>query len=106
MTVRARLTLPERLRAGEDFEVRLLLQHPMETGQRVDGEGRRLPRDIVTEVEALLDGQRVWRAQLQPAVAANPYLAFWLRVERAGVLEIFWRGDRAFEHRQRAVLTL
>jgi sulfur-oxidizing protein SoxZ len=106
MSVRARLTLPPQLRAGEDFEVRLLLQHPMETGQRVDAEGRRLPRDIVQEVEALLDGQRVWRARLHPAVAANPYLAFWLRIERPGVLEILWRGDGGFEHRQRAELRL
>lgn len=106
MSARARLTVPERLRAGEDFEVRLLLQHPMETGLRVDADGRRLPRDIVQEVEALLDGQPVWRVRLHPAVAANPYLAFWLRIDQPARLEVIWRGERGFEHRQQAELRL
>lgn len=104
--VRARLTLPERLRAGEDFEVRLLLQHPMETGQRADADGRLLPRDIVTQVEAWLDGQLAWQARLSPAIAANPYLAFWLRISAPARLEIVWRGDQGFEHRQQADLRL
>lgn len=106
MSVRARLNVPERLRAGEDFEVRLLLQHPMESGQRVDSDGRPVPRDIVTEVEARLDGRRVWQARLNPAIAANPYLAFWLRIDSAAELEILWRGDGGFAHRQTARLSL
>lgn len=106
MSVRARLNLPERLRAGEDFEVRLLLQHPMETGQRVDADGRAIPRNIVTEVEARLDGRRVWRATLNPAIAANPYLGFWLRIDAPAELEILWRGDGGFAHRQSARLSL
>lgn len=105
-TVRARLSLPERLRAGEDFEVRLLLQHPMESGQRVDANGRPVARDIVTEVEARLDGRRVWHARLNPAIAANPYLAFWLRINATAELEILWRGDGGFAHRQSASLRL
>jgi sulfur-oxidizing protein SoxZ len=106
MSVRARLSIPERLRAGEDFEVRLLLQHPMESGQRVDSDGRSVARNIVTEVEARLDGRRVWRARLNPAIAANPYLAFWLRIEASAELEILWRGDSGFAHRQTARLQL
>lgn len=106
MSVRARLSLPPVVRAGEDFEVRLLLQHPMETGQRVDADGQRVARDIVTEVEARLDGRRVWRATLNPAIAANPYLAFWLRIEAPAELEILWRGDGGFAHRQSARLSL
>ncbi len=104
--VRSRLHLPERLRAGEDFELRLLLQHPMESGHRVDADGRPLPRDIVTEVEVQLDGQRVWRARLNPAIAANPYLALWLRIDAPAELLVLWRGDGGFEHRQQASLRL
>lgn len=98
--VRARITLPAEIRTGEDFEVRTLLQHPMETGFRVDFEGGLVPRQIVDRVEARFRGERVWSARLHPAIAANPYLAFWLRVDGAGELLLEWRGDAGFSHRQ------
>ena len=41
---------------------------------------------------------------LNPAIAANPYLSFWLRIDKAAELEILWRGDGGFAHRQAASL--
>jgi sulfur-oxidizing protein SoxZ len=99
---RALLNVPATARIGQVIEIRTLVQHPMETGYRVDAEGQALARDLVRRVEARFDEQTVFVAELHPAVAANPYLAFWLRVERSGTLSVHWQGDRGFAHSESA----
>lgn len=103
---RALVTLPATIARGDVIAVRTLVQHAMETGHRVDAEGRRLARDIVRVVEAHLDGERVFAAELHPAIAANPYLVFPLRADRSGELVVSWRGDRGFVHQERVALVV
>jgi sulfur-oxidizing protein SoxZ len=100
MSTRALIHLPAAVRRGEVILVRALVAHPMETGQRTDSGGQRLPRDIVRRVEARLDGELVFAADLHPAIAANPYLVFPLRVAGDGTLTVDWSGDRGFAHRE------
>lgn len=92
------------VRANQAFEVRTLLQHPMENGQRSDENGKRIPRRIVTEVEVRFEGELAWSAMLGPGIAANPYLAFWLSLPSEGELLIDWRGDEGFSHRERVAI--
>jgi sulfur-oxidizing protein SoxZ len=75
-----------------------MIGHPMETGHRRDSGGVRVLRNIVTRFECRLDGRVVFAADLYPATAANPYLAFWLRAQRSGSLEFRWQGDNGFVH--------
>jgi sulfur-oxidizing protein SoxZ len=96
--VRALVTLPPRLRRGEPFEVRLLVAHPMETGHRADAQGQRVPRDILRRIECRFEGEQVFAADLHPAIAANPYVAFPLVVQGDGTLVVAWAGDRGFAH--------
>lgn len=56
--------------------VKMLLQHPMETGRRKDSDGNLVPGHYITEVEAIHNGERVFHAELGPAVSKDPYLAF------------------------------
>ena len=93
MSTRALVQLPARIRRGELFELRCTIAHPMESGQRRGGDGQMLPRDIIQRFEARLDGQPVFTATLHPAIAANPFIAFWLRAERGVQLGItaLWR---------------
>jgi sulfur-oxidizing protein SoxZ len=100
MTLRALLTVPASVKRGEVIEVRALAQHPMETGYRRGSDGMLLPRDLIRRVEARFDGERVFDAELHAAIAANPYLAFWLRVPASGVLTVDWQGDRGVAHRE------
>lgn len=100
MTLRALLTVPERVQRGEVVEVRALAQHPMETGYRRGSDGALLPRDLLRRIEARFDGEPVFTAELHAAVAANPYLAFWLRVPAGGVLTVEWQGDGGVAHRE------
>ena len=104
--VRAVITLPAAVRPGEAFEVRATVAHAMETGYRTGDDGARLVRDLVRRFECRLDGELVFAADLHAAVAANPYLSFWLRVDRPGELAFSWRGDHGFEHRETRALKL
>ena len=103
---RAIVTVPARVRAGEVVEIRALIQHPMETGYRSGSEGQPLPRDLVRRVECRFEGELVFAADLHAAVAANPYLAFHLRVPRSGTLSVAWQGDRGFAHTETARITV
>jgi sulfur-oxidizing protein SoxZ len=103
---RGLLTAPRQAARGEVIEVRAIVQHPMESGFRVDAVGRTLPRDIVRRVEARFNGVLVFAADLHPAVAANPYVAFHLRIEQGGELEVRWRGDNGFAHSESARIAL
>ncbi|MDM4767816.1 thiosulfate oxidation carrier complex protein SoxZ [Pelomonas sp. SE-A7] len=104
---RALITLPpEPPRAGEAFEVRCLIAHAMETGFRRGDEGALLARNILRRFECRLDGELLFAADLHPAVSANPYLAFWLQIQRGGELSFEWRGDQGFQHRETRRLQL
>jgi sulfur-oxidizing protein SoxZ len=88
-----RVRLPAQVRAGEVIEIRTLITHPMETGQRRDASGAVVPRDIIRRFEARFEGELVFAAELAPAVAANPYIAFPFRAERAGRFTFTWTND-------------
>ena len=106
MATRALVTLPRNIRRGELFEVRATLAHPMETGYRRDGDGQMLARDIVRRMEVRLDGEQVFAADLHPAMAANPYVAFPLQLPAGGTLQIRWTGDRGFDHTETLALVV
>ena len=93
---RVLLQTPATARRGEVIEIRVLIQHPMETGFRVGTVGEVLPRDIIRRFACTWDGEPVFAATLHPAIAANPYLAFTARAEASGTLEFTWSGDNGF----------
>lgn len=101
---RALVNMPSQVAPGQVVSVRTLLAHPMETGLRPDGQGRVVPRDIVQQFTATFNAQPVLQAQLHPAIAANPYVAFEFVPDRSGWLEMRWSGDGGFEHIERARL--
>ena len=70
---------PMRIRAAVKdgvTEVRVLMNHEMETGQRRDAAGALVPAWHITEVTATLNGKKVMQTQWGPSVAKNPYFAF------------------------------
>lgn len=89
----ARIRLPAQIRRGEPFEVRTLVEHVMETGQRHDEQGRAIPRRILNKFEARFNGQAVITMDLAPAIAANPYLTFVMAVNEPGTLDFIWFDD-------------
>ena len=106
MATRALIHMPRAARRGDVVEVRALIAHAMETGFRTDSEGRTLPRNIVRRVEAHFEGEPVFAADLFPAITANPYLAFKLRVQKSGTLVLRLEGDNGLQQRETATLTV
>lgn len=101
---RTLIDLPAAPRRGEPFLVRATIAHPMEHGLRSDGYGNVVPRSIVTRFECRVDQLPAVAAELYPAVAANPYFSFWLRVDGPATLSFEWTGDNGFSHRETRTL--
>ena len=95
-TPRIRLSARE-VAPGEIIDIRTMVSHPMETGNRIDPDGRAIPRNIIHDLHAEFDGQTVFRAALETSVSANPYLQFKFAPSRSGTLTLTWRGDDGFE---------
>lgn len=84
--------MPETAAAGETIEIQTLIAHPMESGQRADERtGELFPRNIIEEFTVRFNDQEVFRAKLYPAISANPYIAFPVRVEESGEFAFTWR---------------
>ncbi len=99
-----RIAIPEEVRAGEPFEVKTLITHPMETGRRPDAFGNPIAQNLITTFSCHLDGQLVFQADLDTGIAANPYLSFFVSAERNGTLEFRWSGQRGFDVRETRTL--
>jgi sulfur-oxidizing protein SoxZ len=90
---KARIKLPESAKVGDVIEVKTLISHVMETGQRKDADGKTIPRSIINTFKAAFGGQEVFSAELQPGISANPYLAFFMKVPGPGEFEFTWIDD-------------
>ncbi|MGZ8242001.1 thiosulfate oxidation carrier complex protein SoxZ [Methylomagnum sp.] len=56
--------------------VRVLIDHPMETGRRKDdATGALVPAHFITEITIEHNGRRVATGELSTAVSKNPYLS-------------------------------
>ena len=72
----ALINVPPRAKRGEIIEIKTLISHPMETGYRRTQTGGAVPRDIIRTFVATYNGVEIFRAELHPAIAANPFIAF------------------------------
>ena len=91
--IKPRLRVPATAKKGEVVEIKTLITHPMESGQRKDADGKLVPRLIVNALKATFNGKPVVDIKLEPAIAANPYMSFFLRVEESGTLKFAWTDD-------------
>ena len=91
--VRVLINVPKQVKRGEPFEVKLLISHPMESGQRRDEMGRAIPRDIINRFVCSYNGEEVLRAELFPAIAANPFLSFAVVAQESGTVSMTFTDD-------------
>jgi sulfur-oxidizing protein SoxZ len=88
-----RVRIPEIAAPGEIIEIKTLISHEMENGQRKDPSGRPIPRDIVNRFSARFNGKEVFRADWFPAISANPFQSFFFRAKESGTFEFAWTDD-------------
>ena len=89
---------PMRIRAAASdgvTEVRILMSHPMETGQRRDTAGELVPAHYITELTATHNDRTVLLSHMGPSVSANPYLAFKFKGGNSGdTVKIHWVDNK------------
>lgn len=89
----ARVRVPARARRGEVFEIRAMVEHPMESGFRLDNVGKPIARHIAESLAVVYDGHEVFRATLHPAVSTNPYFVFTAVATVSGDIRFDWTDD-------------
>ena len=101
-----RIRLPAEVKPGEIIEIKALISHEMETGQRKDEQGHVIPRKIIREFVASFNGKTVFRAEWHPSISANPYQAFFFRATESGMFDFIWVDDDGQEYKTSAKLTV
>ncbi len=92
--VKPRVRVPKKVSKGEIFEIKTLVSHKMESGQRKDKKsGKKIPRKIINKFECKYNGETVFSADWHPAVSANPYMSFHTVATESGEVELTWTDD-------------
>lgn len=88
-------------------EIKLLINHPMETGTRKDpATGLVIPRYFIRELVCEHNGKPVLRTQWNWGIARNPFLSFRIRTARSGdTIRVWWVDDRGMEDGVEGVVT-
>jgi sulfur-oxidizing protein SoxZ len=102
----ALVNVPARARRGEIIEIKTLISHLMETGYRRSQLGALIPRDIITLFVCTYNGTEVFRAELHPAIAANPFIAFSTVATESGTIAFRWTGDNGFSAAESVAITV
>ena len=100
---------PMKIRAtlqGDTVEVRVLMQHEMETGQRKDASGKTIPAWHISEVTATNNGKPVLQARWGPAVSKNPFLSFKFKGGAKGdKVQITWVDNKGEKRTDETVVS-
>ena len=91
--VTPRVRVPRDAAAGESIVIKTLISHPMESGQRKDGDGNLIPRSIINRFTCEFNGQSVIDVTLEPAISTNPYFEFQSLVPESGTFTFTWYDD-------------
>jgi sulfur-oxidizing protein SoxZ len=94
MSVKPRIKLDKKEAAkGDIVEVKALVSHVMESGQRKDSAGNTIPRKILNKFTCSVNGKQVFAADFEPAISANPYIQFKFRALESGPVVLTWTDD-------------
>jgi sulfur-oxidizing protein SoxZ len=100
---------PMRIRANVDAsgvtEVKVLMSHEMETGQRKDSSGKLVPAWFISNVTATHNGKTVLSAQWGPAIAKNPFLSFKFKGGAKGEkVQVTWTDNKGEKRTDEATI--
>jgi sulfur-oxidizing protein SoxZ len=91
--VKPRVKAPKTAAAGESVTIKTLISHKMESGQRKDSDGNKIPRSIINRFTVDFNGQNVIDVELAPAISTNPYFEFEALIPEAGDMKFTWYDD-------------
>ncbi len=100
---------PMRIRATSKdglTNVKVLMSHEMETGQRKDGSGKIVPAHFIQNVTATYNGKTVLSAQWGPAVSKNPFLEFNFKGGQKGdKIQVTWTDNKGEKRTDEAAIS-
>ena len=102
----ARVQIPASARRGDVIEVRIAIQHPMETGFRFDLGGGAIPKNVINQLVCRYNGMEVFRAEMGSGIAANPYLKFHAVADASGEFVFEWVDDSGDRGSERAAISV
>jgi sulfur-oxidizing protein SoxZ len=102
----ALINVPAKAKHGEIIEIKTLMSHVMETGYRRTATGELIPRNIITSFTCRYNGVEIFRADLFPAIAANPFITFFTVATESGKFDFDWIGDNGFTETASASITV
>lgn len=91
--VKPRVKAPKKAAAGEVVTLKTLISHKMESGQRKDKQGNKIPRSIINRFTCDFNGANVIDATLEAAISTNPYIEFEAVVNESGDFKFTWYDD-------------
>ena len=103
---RALINVPATAKRGETIEIKTLVAHPMETGYRPGANGTVMPRDIIHRFVCTYNDVEIFRADLFPAVAANPFITFTTVATESGTIAFAWTDDRGTTQTESVKITV
>ena len=101
-----RVRVPPTAQPGEMIEIKTLISHEMESGQRKDAAGATIPRKIINKFTAAFNGKTVFEADWNPAISANPYQSFFYKAKETGDFTFVWKDDDGSEYKATNKLTV
>ena len=102
----ARVQVPKQAKRGEVIEIRIAIQHAMETGFRFDHGGKAIPKNVINSLVCRYNGVEIFRAELGSGIAANPYLQFYTVARASGEIEFSWVDDFGNRGQERAAISV
>jgi sulfur-oxidizing protein SoxZ len=91
--VKPRVKVPKSAAVGEVITIKTLISHKMESGQRKDSDGNRIPRSIINRFTCSFNGDLVIDVTLEPAISTNPYFEFEVKIPASGEFQFTWYDD-------------
>ena len=101
-----RVRVPATAKPGEMIEIKTLISHEMESGQRKDAAGATIPRKIINKFTAAFNGKTVFEADWNPAISANPYQSFFYKAAETGEFTFTWKDDDGSEYKASNKITV
>lgn len=80
--------------AGDVLDVKALLRHEMETGQRVDkATGEKVPAKYIQDISVSVNGTPAAVGNFSAAVSRNPYLNVKVPGKKGDTVAITWKDN-------------
>lgn len=105
--IKPRIRVPGGVKKGQAFEVKTLVTHDMETGQRKDkATGKVIARDILNGLVVTYGGKQVLKAVWASAVSANPYTSFFVVATESGPMDFTWTDDSGVSYKKSVMVNV